>query len=73
MDKRDSLEVTKVEKRPYDWFMTFEDLKKCPTVEGPSLEPTPEEKAEQMKPRPNGGIHFEGCLAVWGGQCSCYR
>lgn len=38
------------------WLMTFEDLKKCPTVEGPDLSPTPEEIAERMKPRPNGGI-----------------
>ncbi len=40
------------------WLMSFEDLEKCPKVEGPSLELTEEEKAERDKPRPNGGIYL---------------
>ena len=30
-----------------------------------------EESKRLMEPRVNGGIHFDGCLATYGGQCTC--
>lgn len=41
-----------------NWLLTWEDIQKLPTVEGPSLELTEEEKRELMRPRPNGGIYL---------------
>lgn len=54
-------------------IMTMAEFADLPEVEGPDLSLTADEIREMNRPKPNGGIHFEGCLAVWGGQCSCHN